>query len=211
MRRNTLGPTDLFGKKTPENPFRSGSRIGSQYELMLRPNGASVKEIMEITGCNKGRVRAAVSEIRARIGEECVITHSYAQNSTKTRYEIRMTLSKEKLADDNNTNSWEQKKIAALRSVSAVKEIVSEIKHIPGRDFAQVDYHGSKAAVSLNLGHKYIDQLKGNQDKIKVLEGIAVAFDLSQKFISEDETSEGQHALERFRSEFSRQLKNLLH
>ena len=79
---------------TPENPFRNGSRVGVQYSLM-RNGGASTREIMDATGCSEQRVRAAVSEIRNRIGHSAVVTNTmqangarYGQGTDHTSYEI---------------------------------------------------------------------------------------------------------------------------
>jgi hypothetical protein len=105
--------------------------------------------------------------------------------------------------------TWEQKKLQALQHIGAVNEIETAVRPIPGRDFMEVDYEGSKAKVALNSNHEKVALHMNNSDCIKILESIAVAFDLSQKLIVEDESNEVQHALERFRTEFSRQLKNL--
>lgn len=80
---------------TPEQPFRRGSRVGVQYTMMRQPAGATTRDIMDATGCSEQRVRAAVSEIRERIGRAAVITHtqpsqgaSYGDGTDLTRYEI---------------------------------------------------------------------------------------------------------------------------
>ncbi len=109
----------------------------------------------------------------------------------------------------DKVTTWEQKKYQALERIGAVDEIETAIKPIPGRDFMEVDYEGSKAKVALNSNHKKVARHMDSNDCIKIFESIAVAFDLSQKLIAEDESNEVQHALERFRTEFSRQLKNL--
>tara|TARA_B100000683_G_C12456692_1_gene542369 strand:+ start:453 stop:1580 length:1128 start_codon:yes stop_codon:yes gene_type:complete len=80
---------------TPENPFRAGSRVGVQYSLMRRLAGATTREIMDATGCSEQRVRAAVSEIRNRIGHSAVVTNTMQANGRRygdgtdfTSYEI---------------------------------------------------------------------------------------------------------------------------
>ena len=80
---------------TPEQPFRRGSRVGVQYTMMRQPAGATTRDIMDATGCSEQRVRAAVSEIRERIGRAAVITHTqpsqganYGDGTDLTRYEI---------------------------------------------------------------------------------------------------------------------------
>jgi hypothetical protein len=201
-------PDKFFGHQTPEQPFRRGSRIGIQYELMRRPKGITVEEIIEITGCSRARVRSAVSEIRSRIGEESVITHSYGQDTLKTRYEIRTNLIEEETA---NIESIEAARKTALASTitGPVQKIQSEIRSFPGNDFMKVSYEGSKAVVVLNSNHKHVQRLKGDENSIKVLEEIAVAFDFSMQLIAQAESSKVLHALELFRTEFSAQLNKI--
>ena len=57
--------------------------------------GVSTREIMDATGCSEQRVRAAVSEIRARVGDGVVIIYtqqanggSYGDGTDLTRYEV---------------------------------------------------------------------------------------------------------------------------
>ena len=81
---------------TPVAPFRRGSRVGVQYTMMRNGNGGvSTRDIMDATGCSEQRVRAAVSEIRTRVGDGAVITHtqqanggSYGDGTDMTRYEV---------------------------------------------------------------------------------------------------------------------------
>jgi len=85
-------------RDTPETPFRNGSRVGVQYTMMRVAGGVSTRDIMDCTGCSEQRVRAAVSEIRARVGEAAVITHtqqangaSYGSGTDHTSYEVQTT------------------------------------------------------------------------------------------------------------------------
>ena len=81
---------------TPVSPFRRGSRVGVQYTLMRNGNGGvSTRDIMDATGCSEQRVRAAVSEIRARVGDAAVVTHTQQANGARygdgtdlARYEV---------------------------------------------------------------------------------------------------------------------------
>ena len=80
---------------TPAQPFRGGSRVGVQYTMMRRDGGATTREIMDATGCSEQRVRAAVSEIRTRVGQAAVVTHtqqsngaSYGDGTDHTRYSV---------------------------------------------------------------------------------------------------------------------------
>ena len=57
--------------------------------------GVTTREIMDATGCSEQRVRASVSDIRARVGDGAVITHtqqanggSYGDGTDLTRYEV---------------------------------------------------------------------------------------------------------------------------
>jgi len=89
--------TRTIDHTTPEQPFRNGARVGVQYTMMRSvQGGATTREIMDATGCSESRVRAAVSEIRSRVGDENVTTHtmqaqgaSYGDGTDMTRYEVR--------------------------------------------------------------------------------------------------------------------------
>jgi hypothetical protein len=83
---------------TPVQPFRGGSRVGVQYAMMRALDGATTRDIMNATGCSEQRVRAAVSEIRARVGDAAVVTHTQQANGARygdgtdlTRYEVLQT------------------------------------------------------------------------------------------------------------------------
>tara|TARA_R100000951_G_scaffold16512_3_gene13024 strand:+ start:4402 stop:5475 length:1074 start_codon:yes stop_codon:yes gene_type:complete len=80
---------------TPEQPFRRGARVGVQYTMMRTLDGATTQDIMDATGCSEQRVRAAVSEIRSRIGDAGVITStqqangaSYGDGTAHTSYRV---------------------------------------------------------------------------------------------------------------------------
>ncbi len=88
--------------ETPTAPFRNGSRVGVQYTMMRTDNGVSTREIMDATGCSEQRVRAAVSEIRNRVGDAAVVTHtqqsngaSYGSGTDHTRYQVLQTIESE--------------------------------------------------------------------------------------------------------------------
>jgi hypothetical protein len=77
--------------------FRGGSRVGVQYTMMRNLRGATTREIMDATGCSEQRVRAAVSEIRTRVGDAAVVTHTQQSNGARygdgtdlTRYQVLM-------------------------------------------------------------------------------------------------------------------------
>jgi hypothetical protein len=88
--------------ETPIAPFRNGSRVGVQYTMMRNDNGVSTREIMDATGCSEQRVRAAVSEIRQRVGDNAVVTHTQQSNGARygdgtdlTRYQVLQTIESE--------------------------------------------------------------------------------------------------------------------
>ena len=88
--------------ETPLAPFRNNSRVGVQYTMMRNDNGVSTREIMDATGCSEQRVRAAVSEIRNRVGDAAVVTHtqqsngaSYGSGTDHTRYQVLQTIESE--------------------------------------------------------------------------------------------------------------------
>ena len=88
--------------ETPVMPFRGGARVGVQYTMMRNDNGATTRDIMDATGCSEQRVRAAVSEIRNRVGDNAVVTHtqqsngaSYGDGTDHTRYQVLQTIEQE--------------------------------------------------------------------------------------------------------------------
>jgi hypothetical protein len=83
--------------ETPEQPFRRGARVGVQYSMMRTLEGATTQEIMDATGCSEQRVRAAVSEIRNRVGDAAVVTNtqqangaSYGDGTAHTSYRVQL-------------------------------------------------------------------------------------------------------------------------
>ena len=89
------GGTRTIVTDTPEQPFRRGARVGVQYTMMRSDGGATTQEIMDATGCSEQRVRAAVSEIRNRIGDAGVVTGtqqsngaSYGDGTAHTSYTV---------------------------------------------------------------------------------------------------------------------------
>ena len=110
---------------------------------------------------------------------------------------------------NDNTKDWTDEKISALKSLSSVSKIEKISKEIPGKDFSDVTYEGAKALVCLNLKNKYVKSNVKNNESIKTLNDVALALDLAHRLVSEEESNEVQYALEKFCSEFSRQLQNL--
>ncbi len=81
---------------TPIQPFRNHSRVGLIWSMCRSDNGASVQELMSATGTSAINVRARISEMRARFGDDAIVTHSqqangasYGDGDTHTRYQIR--------------------------------------------------------------------------------------------------------------------------
>ena len=82
---------------TPETyeTDRSGTRVAVVYDTIRRSGGASVTEIMDATGSSQNAVRRLISNIRDRLGDSAVITHSqqangasYGQGTHHTSYEV---------------------------------------------------------------------------------------------------------------------------
>ena len=85
----------LITTPTPTDPFRRNSRVGVQYNMMRVDGGATTRDIMAATGCGETRVRASVSEIRNRVGDAAVVTHTqqanggrYGDGTDLARYEV---------------------------------------------------------------------------------------------------------------------------
>ena len=81
--------------ETPEQPFRRGARIGVIYTLCRQPGGATVRDMMNATGTTEQNIRGRISEIRDRVGDAAVITHtqqangaSYGDGTDLARYEV---------------------------------------------------------------------------------------------------------------------------
>jgi hypothetical protein len=67
--------------------------------MMRNDSGATTRDIMLATGCSEQRVRAAVSEIRNRVGDNAVVTHTQQSNGARygdgtdhTRYQVLQTV-----------------------------------------------------------------------------------------------------------------------
>ena len=105
--------------------------------------------------------------------------------------------------------SFFEKKNIALQSVGAVEKIIPTVKKVPGQELSEIEYLGSHAEVSLNSKNRYVKKNEDDAKKVKVLGDVAVAFDLAQNLIREDESNEVLHALDRLCTEFSRQLQNI--
>ena len=80
---------------TPDQLFRSGSRIGLIYSMCRSTGGSDVHDLMNATGTTAINIRARVSEIRARLSDGAVVTHtmqangnSYGDGQHLARYEI---------------------------------------------------------------------------------------------------------------------------
>jgi len=80
---------------TPEQVFRSGSRIGLIYSMCRSNGGSNVTDLMNATGTTAINIRARISEIRARLSDDAVVTHtmqangnSYGDGQDLARYEI---------------------------------------------------------------------------------------------------------------------------
>jgi hypothetical protein len=83
-------------RTTPEQPFRRGARIGVIYTACRTQfGGATVQDLMDMTGTTAINIRARISEIRTRVGDAAIVTHtqqanghSYGDGQDLARYEI---------------------------------------------------------------------------------------------------------------------------
>lgn len=69
---------------TPECPYRRSSNIGQLYTSARQEGGATVRDMMNLTGMSAQNIRARFSEIRNLIGQDAVLTH--AQQHYNHRY-----------------------------------------------------------------------------------------------------------------------------
>jgi hypothetical protein len=82
---------------TPERPYRAGSRLDVIWRACRSaPIGATVRELMNLTGTSAVNIRARISEMRAQHGDDAIITHNqqenghaYGDGDDLARYEIR--------------------------------------------------------------------------------------------------------------------------
>jgi len=171
--------------------------------MMSKLGGASVQDIMEETKCSAVRVRVGVSEIRKKIGVEAVLTHPNLKDTTLTRYEI---FNSNKI---EAPNSIKDDKYLIRENTSAVTNVETILKPLPGNAFSDVFYGGSDALVSLNSQNKYVKKYKKCDPSIKTLRDVALALDLANKLLTDEGSSELKFIVEKFQLEFSRQLQNL--
>jgi len=75
--------------------FRRGTRIAVQYDLMRTEAGATTREIIAAMGGTEGDVRRRVSELRDRLEDAAIVTHtqqaqgrSYSDGTDWTRYQV---------------------------------------------------------------------------------------------------------------------------
>lgn len=80
---------------TPEQLFRPETRVGLIYSMCRSNGGANVTDLMNATGTTAINIRARISEIRARLSDGAVVTHtmqangnSYGDGQDLARYEI---------------------------------------------------------------------------------------------------------------------------
>ncbi len=92
-------------------------RIRMVYDMLRTANGASTQEIMLATGVAETSVRRMVSEIRNRVGDAAVVTHtqqaqgaSYGDGTDLTRYQVLETWTDgtptPTLRDNVNSSVW---------------------------------------------------------------------------------------------------------
>lgn len=110
---------------------------------------------------------------------------------------------------NDDLSSWAHRTKHALANVGAVETIDFEVGPIPGRDVGEVNYQGGRAKIVLNSKHDYVNSLQEATNANLVVAKMLVALDLSSRLIADSESAEVQHAIERLRHEFSRQLRNL--
>jgi len=97
--RTRLNYDGTASTQTPLEPYRRHSRLATIWSMCRSDNGASVSELMNATGTSAINVRARISEMRSRFGDNAIITHSqqangasYGDGDTHTRYQIRETI-----------------------------------------------------------------------------------------------------------------------
>ena len=70
--------------QTPDCPYRHSSNIGMLYRSCRIEGGATVRQLINITGMSRDNIVARMSEIRNAIGQDAVLT--YTQQQYNHRY-----------------------------------------------------------------------------------------------------------------------------
>ena len=83
---------------TPEQPFRSGTRLDTIYQICRTDTGATVRDMMLETGTSRSNIAGRISEMRQRFGRTAIVTHTQATNGASfgdgdefARYQILKT------------------------------------------------------------------------------------------------------------------------
>lgn len=81
---------------TPERPYRRGSRLDVIWRACRSETGATVRDLMDMTGTSATNIRARISEMRSTHGDDAIVTHtqqaqgaSYGDGIDLARYQIR--------------------------------------------------------------------------------------------------------------------------
>ena len=69
-------PEQQVNNGTPASPYRNGSRLAVMWETIRRDGGATTQQISNATGWDAGTIRARISEMRARHGQDNIRCHT---------------------------------------------------------------------------------------------------------------------------------------
>lgn len=70
--------------ETPEMPYRRGSNVGMLWGASRVEGGATVRQLIALTGMTPENIRARFSEMRSAHGQDAIVTHT--QQSYNHRY-----------------------------------------------------------------------------------------------------------------------------
>ena len=82
-------------RTTPVQPYSTGTRLATIWEMCRSENGATVEEMQVATGTSRQNIAGRISEMRSRFGDQAIVTstqqangHSYGSGDNHCSYKI---------------------------------------------------------------------------------------------------------------------------
>ena len=82
-------------RTTPVQPYSTGTRLATIWEMCRSENGATVEEMQIATGTSRQNIAGRISEMRSRFGDQAIVTstqqangHSYGSGDNHCSYKI---------------------------------------------------------------------------------------------------------------------------
>ena len=113
------------------------------------------------------------------------------------------------VVDGDALTTLMQLKANHAKKLSSVKTIAVSRKEDRKSELSETSFGGSEATLALNENHEFVNKCAREDDEVIVLAKTLVALELSAQLISDGESYEVQHTVDRLLNEFKRQLANL--